>query len=441
MFRCHVLAVPHAVSVPEYSTCAFTQKVVKLCKMLKMRGHYVIHYGHEDSRVEADETVTVTTNADLEKSYPGWDWRKHSFPSFRWEDHAYQAFYAHSIAEIQRRKRPGDFLLCTFGGGHKAVADAHKDMIVVEPGIGYPSGSFAQFRVVESYAVMHAYQGQPKIERACNDFWYDAVIPNYFDLADFKFSEYKQNYFLLLGRINDGKGAHIAQQIADATNTEIIMAGHYAGGNAGLQASKNVKLVGIVDPHKRKQLLTRARAVLCPSTFMEPFCGTQIEAMLSGTPVISSDWGAFAEYNVHGVTGYRCKTFEQFVWAANNITNIKPIDCRTWAERFSLERIGPMFDEYFESVAAVADGRGWYAPKPGRVSLDNTTFNARMGLEQPPPASPVLLREPPVVPPAGAIPIPIGGMTTTPPPPGVKVVPVTLEDLQTLQPSAGPPTR
>ena len=277
MFRCHVLAVPHAVSVPEYSTCAFTQKVVKLCKMLKMRGHYVIHYGHEDSRVEADETVTVTTNADLEKSYPGWDWRKHSFPSFRWEDHAYQAFYAHSIAEIQRRKRPGDFLLCTFGGGHKAVADAHKDMIVVEPGIGYPSGSFAQFRVFESYAVMHAYQGQPKIERACNDFWYDAVIPNYFDLADFKFSEQKQNYFLFLGRVNEGKGAHIAQQIANEAKTELIVAGHYNGDIPSLNASKNVKLVGIVDPHKRKQLLTRARAVLCPSTFLEPFCGTQIE--------------------------------------------------------------------------------------------------------------------------------------------------------------------
>lgn len=382
-FRFHILAVPHGVTTPEYSSCAFTQKVLKLCKMLKMRGHYVIHYGHEDSRAEADELVTVTTNADLEKSYPGWDWRLKSFPTFRWEDPVYQAFYALSIGEIQRRKQPGDFLLCTFGGGHKAVADRHQDMIVVEPGIGYPTGAFAKFRIFESYAVMHAYQGQPKIANASNDFWFDAVIPNYFDLADFKFSKQKQDYFLFLGRVNDGKGAHIAQQIADSTNTKLIMAGAYAGDNPRLTASKHVKMVGIVDPLKRKQLLTRARAVLCPSTFLEPFCGTQIEAMLSGTPVISSDWGAFAEYNVHGLTGYRCKTYEQFVWAAKNIHNIKPADCRAWAERFSLERVGPMYDEYFESVAAVADGRGWYASRPERTSLDNTTFNARMGLTDP----------------------------------------------------------
>ena len=70
-----MLAVPHAITTPEYSSCAFTQKVVKMSKMLKSRGHTVIHYGHEDSTVECDENVAVTTNEDLEKSYPGHDWR------------------------------------------------------------------------------------------------------------------------------------------------------------------------------------------------------------------------------------------------------------------------------------------------------------------------------------------------------------------------------
>ena len=74
-YRFHILAVPHAVSTPEYSSCAFTQKVVKLGKMLKSRGHTVIHYGHADSTVECTENVAVTNDEDLAISYPGHDWR------------------------------------------------------------------------------------------------------------------------------------------------------------------------------------------------------------------------------------------------------------------------------------------------------------------------------------------------------------------------------
>ena len=373
--RFHVLGVPHTISTPEYSTCAFTQKVVKLCAMLTRRGHHVIHYGHEDSKVECAEHVTVTKRYDLHKSYGDYDWRKNGWVPYNvHKDWAYQVFNTKAPLEIEVRKQPGDFLLCTFGFGHKPVADALPNMIVCEPGIGYPVGGYAPFRVFESYAIMHAYQGQKAIEFSTNNFWYDAVIPNYFDLADFEYSSDKDDFFLFLGRINDGKGAHIAAQIAKATDTRLIVAGQ---GDPNYPFDYDgVEQVGVVGPAQRKELLSKAKAILCPSHFLEPFCGVQIEAMLSGTPVISSDRGAFAEYNLHGITGYRCRRFEHFEWAARNIGNIKPKDCRTWAEHFSLARVGGMFDEYFQSVLDISQGKGWYQPVPDRTNLDDTSVLA-----------------------------------------------------------------
>lgn len=374
-YRFHILGIPHTISTPNYNVCAFTQKIVRLCALLKQRGHHVIHYGHEDSEVRCDEHVTTVKRDDLIRAYGDHDWRRQGFPNFQVDDHAYRTFTANTIAALRQRKQKGDFLLCMFGGGHVLVADAHRDMIICEPGIGYPGGHFAPFKVFESYAILHAYQGLKMIESVPNEIWYDAVIPNYFDLSDFEYCGEKDDYFLFLGRINGGKGVHVAMQIVEAAGGRLIVAGPGSIEGLGTRTSRPiseyVEHVGVADVATRKKLLRRAKATLLPSLFVEPFCGVQVESMLSGTPVITTDWGAFAEYNLHGITGYRCRTFEQFVWAAKNIGNIKPASCREWAAtNFSMERIGEMYDEYFYSVNNVFWGGGWYQENPGRSDLN-----------------------------------------------------------------------
>ena len=355
--RFHVLGVPHTVTSKEYNACAYTQKIVKFGKMMKALGHEIIHYGHEDSALECDEHVTVITNQDWYETYGTHNW-KETFFKFDTQDLAYQTFYKNAITEIEKRKQKNDFLLPFWGSGVKPICDAHQDMIVVEPGIGYAGGHFARWKVFESYAIYHAYCGMNGVGY-CNQDWYEVVIPNYFDLEDFEYTSKKQDYFLYIGRVYNGKGVHVAVEAAQLAGVKLIVAGQK---EEGYELPPNVEYVGYADILTRNNLMKNAKACFLPSMYVEPFGGVQIECLLCGTPTITTDWGAFAENNLHGITGYRCRTMGDFIEAIEKIDIIKPVDCRKWGENFSLEKIGPIYEKYFQDVLNVYEGSGWYKP-------------------------------------------------------------------------------
>jgi glycosyltransferase involved in cell wall biosynthesis len=366
-FRFHILAVPFSVTRKDYSACAFTQKVLKFCKMAYEHGHTVYHYGHPESEVLATEKVSVTDNEVLQKAYGHYDWKKELF-SHNISDHAHTTFVERAIVEVGKRKQTHDFLLMFWGLGHLEVAKAHPELIAIEPGIGSFNTPCAPFNIYESYSVMNYLYGKNNWEPR----WYDAVVPNYFDLDDFVFSAEKGTYFAYLGRIVDGKGVEIAVRITEALGVPLYIAGQGDfEKQIGFPPPAHVKIVGYVEPKERVELLKGAKALFAPTYYNEPFGGVTIEALLCGTPIITSDWGAFAENNLHGITGYRCRTMEQFYWAAKEIDKIDRKVCRKWAEdNFSLAKVWSMYNEHFNSLRKVFTAKGFYTPNPSRTELD-----------------------------------------------------------------------
>lgn len=351
----HVLGVPHTVTNQEDITCAYTQNIIKFSKMMTANGHKVIHYGHERSQLDATEHVTVLTDADFEKAYGKQHWSKNVY-KYDLKDHVYQTFYRNAIKQINYRKNKNDFILPFWGFGVQPVCEAHDNLICVEPGIGYSSGTFAKWRIFVSYALLHSYTGL----NGCNAMpsWYDAVIPNYFDVNDFEYKENKDDYLLFIGRVYDNKGIGIAEQLSWKVGKKLVVAGPLTD---NIKFSPTTEYVGVADTNLRRKLLANAKATLVPTLYAEPFGNIQMESLFSGTPTITTDWGGFTENNLHGITGYRCRTFGQFVEAVNSIDKIESKNCRNFAmNNYTLEKIYPKFNEYFNMINDIYKGNGWY---------------------------------------------------------------------------------
>ena len=230
-------------------------------------------------------------------------------------------------------------------------------VITVEPGIGYASGHWARWKVFESYAIMHAFYGLDAVG-TCKQDWYNVVIPNYFDLDEFEYApEKKEDYFLFLGRVYGGKGIDIAIQVTEKIGAKLKIAGQNPENR---EFPDHVEFVGYADIPTRKRLMSRAKGSFVASMYVEPFGGVQVENLISGTPTITTDWGAFTENNPHGVTGYRCKTFDDFVQAALTVDKIDPKVCREHGLKFSLDNVAPMYEKFFQDVMNVYTGNGWY---------------------------------------------------------------------------------
>jgi glycosyltransferase involved in cell wall biosynthesis len=127
---------------------------------------------------------------------------------------------------------------------------------------------------------------------------------------------------------------------------------------------KYVEFIGsVTDIKEKSDIISKAKASILATYYIEPFGNVNIESQLCGTPVITTDWGSFSETVLPGITGYRCRTFYDFLESARNINNIDPKNCHNWIKNnYTLDKIAKLYNQYFQRLHMMLTNKdGWYS--------------------------------------------------------------------------------
>ena len=161
----------------------------------------------------------------------------------------------------------------------------------------------------------------------------------------------KDDYLVVLARISETKGQHTAIEVAKRLNMRLVLAGKidedskdYFEQKIKPELNDRITWRENVEGKEKAELLARARALLFPIAWEEPFGIAIVEAMVSGTPVIALAHGATSELVENGVTGYVVNDADEMVEAYARVKDIDLAKCVAEAAR----RFGPkqMADGY-----------------------------------------------------------------------------------------------
>jgi glycosyltransferase involved in cell wall biosynthesis len=156
--------------------------------------------------------------------------------------------------------------------------------------------------------------------------------------------ELPEDFFVWLGRIVPDKGAHLAIQAAKKAGVPLVLAGiidryvpessdYFEHMIRSAIDGQQIKYIGPVNLEQKIQLLSRARGLLNPLQWEEPFGMVMIEAMALGCPVITFPHGAASEIVVHRKTGFLAHDVDEMVQFVSEIDTLSRTAIRAYAEQ------------------------------------------------------------------------------------------------------------
>ncbi len=190
---------------------------------------------------------------------------------------------------------------------------------------------------------------------------YAGVVHNGIDLGAYPLVEEKDDFLVYIGRANPDKGPTLAIEVARRVGLPLAMIVKrnepferaYWDEIVAPMLNDEVEVFQNVSHEQKADLLGRARAMVFPIQWPEPFGLVMVEAMACGTPVVACPAGAAVELIEEGVTGFLRDSIDELTEAVGLVGTLVPADCRARvASRFSADSMVVGYEHLFEHLLA-----------------------------------------------------------------------------------------
>jgi glycosyltransferase involved in cell wall biosynthesis len=164
-----------------------------------------------------------------------------------------------------------------------------------------------------------------------------------------------------LARFNSDKGPDLAIEACRAAGLPLVLAGRcHEPGELRLfervispMLDDDVELVLSPSRTHALALLAKARCLLLPLRWREPFGMVMIEAMSLGVPVVALRRGSVPEIVADGVTGFICDTPEELPDALHRVETLDRSACvRRVRDHFSAPRMAGRYEDVYRAAIA-----------------------------------------------------------------------------------------
>jgi glycosyltransferase involved in cell wall biosynthesis len=346
------MLAPPWIPVPAPAYGGIEEVVRLLCDGLTADGHAVTLFAPPGSDSPA-EVVTV-----LEEPHPD------EIQLARIEaDHVARAFGAIDVAREQGE--PYDVVHDHVG--HTALAMADR---LATPLVHTLHGPFDE-DACRFYAE-HGHKGRiVAISRSqCDDAPPEmggaSVVHNPIDVAEWPYDAEKDDFLLWIGRMSPDKGPHRAITAAREAGAPLVLAGPVQPGQEAFFAEEvephvgrdGIEYVGEAGAERKRELYGKARALLMPIRWPEPFGLVMVEALACGTPVIAFAEGSAPEVVQDGETGFIAEDEHAMAAAVGRLDEIDPAACRrACEERFGVPAVVKGYVEVYREAMTHSAGR------------------------------------------------------------------------------------